>query len=166
MDYQPNETLLEIYERVFPALLELQTAAKLHNIPDIFQDNGGKTYEVCSRLGLTPLPGREGNDAVDSFGTEYEIKTINLDGTVTAYSIHHTVTENVLEKYRTIKWVFAEYRGIELQDVYVVSPDKMKEFIDLWQTKKAANPKFKASLPIKIVRQIGELSWSKHATLF
>jgi len=30
-------------------------------------------------LGLTVLPGREGNDAKDAHGREYELKSVNID---------------------------------------------------------------------------------------
>ena len=170
--YQPNEKYLEIYERVRPALLELQSAAKAYNIPDIFQDNGGKTFEICARLGLNPLKGRAGNDAVDTHGNEYEIKTANLNGQVTSYSIHHTVTENVLNKYRSVYWIFAEYQSIELQQVFAVSPYRMKEYIDFWQKRmedyqrRTVPQKFKAGMKINVVRQIGTLVYSNHITLF
>lgn len=160
MLYRPNQELLDIYETAYPFLSKLQEAAFVRGIPDIFQDNGGKTIEICARLGLTPLPGREGNDAKDSLENEYEIKTVNLNGTVSSYSIHHTVTENVLQKYEKVYWIFAEYRSIHLEQIFVATPQIMAKYINLWRTKKQANPKFKASIPIKDVREIGTLVWS------
>ena len=60
-------------DKLMPAIREYQTLANQHGINDIFQDNGGKLLQVILTLGLTVLPGREGNDAVDELGLEYEL---------------------------------------------------------------------------------------------
>jgi Restriction endonuclease PvuII len=53
----------------------LQRLANEYDIPDIFQDNGGKVLQLLILLGLKQSKGREGNDAVDEEGNEYELKT-------------------------------------------------------------------------------------------
>lgn len=83
---------------------------------DIFQDNGGKVLQVLILLGLKILPGREGNDAIDAEGNEYELKTIkrslNKNAGVTT---HHHLNRYILAKYRAVKaWYIAIYEGIEL----------------------------------------------------
>src|SRR5262249_54421655 len=55
----------------------LQQLADEYGIVDIFQDNGGKVLQLLIILGLKISPGREGNDAVDEEGNEYELKTTN-----------------------------------------------------------------------------------------
>lgn len=60
-------------EKLFPAVRDYQALASKHGIDDIFQDNGGKLLQVLLVLGLTIIPGREGNDAVDKAGKEYEL---------------------------------------------------------------------------------------------
>ena len=60
-------------DALLPAVREYQALAMTHGINDIFQDNGGKLLQVILTLGLTVLPGREGNDAVDADGREYEL---------------------------------------------------------------------------------------------
>ena len=52
--------------------------ASTHGIDDIFQDNGGKILQILLYTGLTILPGREGNDARDENGREYELKSVNI----------------------------------------------------------------------------------------
>lgn len=71
MKPHPDAKLLK---KLFPAVRKYQKLAMKHGIPDIFQDNGGKILQVCLILGLVVLKSREGNDAVDSEGYEYELK--------------------------------------------------------------------------------------------
>jgi hypothetical protein len=71
----------ELLKQLFPSIRLYQKLAVKHGIPDIFQDNGGKILQVCLILGLKVLRSREGNDAVDENGNEYELKTVNLSRT-------------------------------------------------------------------------------------
>ena len=64
---------LEKMEKLLPAIREYQKLASLHGIGDIFQDNGGKLLQIALVTGLTLLKSREGNDAVDEKGNEYEL---------------------------------------------------------------------------------------------
>ena len=108
-------------DELMPAIREYQALAYQHGINDIFQDNGGKLLQVILTLGLTVLPGREGNDAVDELGLEYELKSVNLDLTKN-FSTHHHLNPIILAKYRKVDWVFAMYRGIELVCVHLMKP--------------------------------------------
>lgn len=74
--------------RLFPAIQEYQKLANKYNIADIFQDNGGKYVQLLILLGLKTTGGREGNDAFDEDGNEYEIKTVNME-LVRSFSTHH-----------------------------------------------------------------------------
>ena len=58
-------------DKRWPAIKEYQKLAEAHGINDIFQDNGGKLLQVLLITGLIQLPGREGNDAKDDDGNEY-----------------------------------------------------------------------------------------------
>ena len=64
----------EILKQLFPYIRDYQKLAETHGINDIFQDNGGKLLQVLLILNLEVLPGREGNDARDAQGNEYELK--------------------------------------------------------------------------------------------
>lgn len=76
-------------EKLFPVIRRYQELATRHGINDIFQDNGGKLLQVLLIMGLCVIPGREGNDAVDQDGKEYELKSVNIELTK---SFQHTIT--------------------------------------------------------------------------
>ncbi|MFH2030146.1 MAG: hypothetical protein ABIJ40_05890 [Bacteroidota bacterium] len=65
-------------KKLFPNILEYQKLADKHGINDIFQDNGGKLLQVLLITGLKVIPGREGNDAKDESGKEFELKSVNI----------------------------------------------------------------------------------------
>lgn len=141
--------------RLFPAVREYQRLALRHGIGDIFQDNGGKTLQVLLLTGLVRLPGREGNDAKDETGREYELKSVNIDLTG-SFSTHHHLNPVILAKYRKVGWVFAVYNGIDLQEVYLLEPSQLKPYFDRWEAKwhesgDINNPK----IPVKFVRDKG-----------
>jgi hypothetical protein len=126
-DYQ---RLLEIW----PAVQEYQTLAAKHGIDDIFQDNGGKLLQVLLLMGLTILPGREGNDAVDASGQEYELKSLNIELTK-GFSTHHHMNPVIIAKYRQVPWIFAIYRHIALQAVYLLEPADLEFYFTKWEQK-------------------------------
>lgn len=117
-----------------PAIRDLQRLALKHGIGDIFQDNGGKLLQVVLTLDLTVLPGREGNDAKDSTGREYELKSVNLDLT-NNFSTHHHLNPVILDKYRQVSWIFAMYRGIELQCAYRMEPADLEPWFSRQEQK-------------------------------
>lgn len=117
-----------------PAIREYQKLAIEHGIGDIFQDNGGKLLQLVLTLGLTVLPGLEGNDAKDDKGREYELKSVNLDLTK-SFSTHHHLNPTILTKYRQVGWVFAMYRGIELICIYTMEPEDLEPLFGRWEAK-------------------------------
>jgi Restriction endonuclease PvuII len=144
---------------------EYQRLANKHGIADIFQDNGGKLLQVILLTGLTVLPGREGNDAKDSTGREYELKSVNTDLTK-SFSTHHHINPTIIDKYRKVDWIFAVYCGIELQAIYKLSPKELEPFFKAWEAKwnesrkDINNPK----IPLKFVVKNGELLFGHHPT--
>ena len=96
---------------LMPSIRKLQRLASIHGIDDIFQDNGGKILQILLCTGLTILPGREGNDARDENGREYELKSVNIHLTK-SFSTHHHMNPHIIGKYRQVDWVFAVYDGI------------------------------------------------------
>jgi hypothetical protein len=146
-------------DELMPAIREYQVLANKHGINDIFQDNGGKLLQVILTLGLEVLPGREGNDAVDEAGLEYELKSVNLDLTKN-FSTHHHLNPVILAKYRQVDWVFAMYRGIELVCVHLMKPWQLEPWFAKQEAKWYAdggrdinNPK----IPVGYVLEHGEL---------
>lgn len=154
-DYQ---RLLELW----PAVQSYQDLATKHGIVDVFQDNGGKLLQVLLLLGLKQLPGREGNDARDESGREYELKSVNIELTQ-GFSTHHHMNPTIIAKYRKVPWVFAIYRNITLVSVYLLEPNNLEVFYNKWESKWHAdggkdinNPK----IPVRYVKEVGRLVYT------
>ena len=145
--------------KIWSSIEEYQRLATKHGIDDIFQDNGGKLLQVLLLMGLKILPGREGNDAVDTAGREYELKSVNIELTK-GFSTHHHMNPAIIAKYRQVPWVFAIYRHIALQSVYILEPTDLEFYFKKWAEKWHAdgskdinNPK----IPVKYVMEHGKL---------
>lgn len=145
-------------ESLLPHIRQFQSLATRHGIVDVFQDNGGKILQVLIYIGLTVLPGREGNDAKDSVGNQYELKSVNrkLTGSV---STHHHLNPTILAKYRTVHWIFAVYDDIELQAVYLLSPVQMEPYFARWEEKwnKSKKDINNPKVPVSYVEEHGVL---------
>ncbi len=149
----------EKLKQLWPAVQQYQALAASHGIDDIFQDNGGKILQVLLLLNLKMLPGREGNDAVDARGQEYELKSVNIE-LVTGFSTHHHMNPTIIAKYRKVPWIFAIYRHINLESVYRMEPNGMEPWYQKWETKWPTsgdinNPK----VPVTYVVEHGKLLW-------
>lgn len=154
---------LERLQVSLKAIQELQSLAHEYGINDVFQDNGGKVLQVLILLGLRISPGREGNDALDTEGNEYELKTINklLSRSVTT---HHHLNLDILAKYRSVKaWYIAVYEGIVLKAIYKVNPAALEVKFSYWESriiggmKSINNPK----IPLGLIEREGELVYPK-----
>ncbi|MBC6427205.1 MAG: helix-turn-helix domain-containing protein [Ekhidna sp.] len=150
---------IDIFNLIYPSLIILQDLATKNGINDIFQDNGGKLLQVLLITGLSDLPGREGNDAVDDGGNEYELKSVNISLTKN-FSTHHHMNPAIIEKYRKVDWIFAVYRGIELLEIYKLTPTDLESYYIKWENKwhndrgkDINNPK----IPLRYVREVGKL---------
>lgn len=146
---------------LWPQIEEYQKLAREHGIDDIFQDNGGKILQILLLLNMKTLPGREGNDAVDETGQEYEMKSVNIELT-RGFSTHHHMNPTIVAKYRKVPWIFAIYRNITLESVYVLSQKCMEHWYTKWDDKWHAdggkdinNPK----IPVTFVVQYGALKY-------
>ncbi len=151
MKEHPDHAILRA---LFPHIRQYQELAVRHGINDILQDNGGKLLQVILTLGLKVIPGREGNDAVDEKGKEYELKSVNLDLTK-SFSTHHHINPTIINKYRQVDWIFAIYRGIELKAVYLLRARLLEIFFEKWERKwheeggkDINNPKIPASFVV------------------
>ena len=85
-------------DRLFPFIREYQALAVKHGIGDIFQDNGGKLLQIALLTGLRLLKNREGNDAIDEYGREYEVKSVN-ELLTRSFSTHHHMNPSIIAKY-------------------------------------------------------------------
>ena len=146
------------FDRLYPGVLRFQELATKHGIADIFQDNGGKLLQVLLITGLEISPGREGNDARDSDGKEYELKSVNILLTK-SFSTHHHINPTIIDKYRKVDWIFAEYEGIKLLSIYRLTPRDLEEYFTRWENKwrndgrDINNPK----IPLRYVKAHGKL---------
>ncbi|MBN9119530.1 MAG: restriction endonuclease [Planctomycetes bacterium] len=109
-------------------------------------------------LDLQKLPRREGNDATDATGNEYELKTVNARLTK-SFSTHH-LNPTIIKKYREVTaWFFSVYEHIELSKIYRLTPAQLESFFTVWETKwkkdkkDINNPK----IPLTFVEQNGHL---------
>ena len=113
--------------------------------------------QVLLITGLKVSPGREGNDAIDLQGNEYELKSVNILLTK-SFSTHHHINPVIIAKYRKVDWIFAVYKGIELQEIFLLKPDELESYYEKWENKwhgnggkDINNPK----IPLKFVREVG-----------
>ncbi len=144
-------------DKLLPGIRAMQALASQHGIDDIFQDNGGKYLQLALVTGLKLIVGREGNDATDEHNNEYELKTLNADR-VKSFTTHHHLNPIIIAKYRKVNWVFAVYRGIELQTVYFMPVNRLESYFVKWHAKWHSdggkdinNPK----IPLKFVQEFG-----------
>jgi hypothetical protein len=159
--HHPDKSRLD---SLFPAIRLYQELATKHGVHDIFQDNGGKLLQTLLILNLTCIEGREGNDARDERGDEFELKTVNFDLT-SSFSTHHHLNPTILKKYRAVKgWYFSIYRGIEVIKIYRMQPKQLeKDYFSRWESKwhtaggkDINNPK----IPVEFVENNGDLVYS------
>lgn len=158
--FPPHPDAAELDE-IWPAIRRYQDLASRHGIDDIFQDNGGKLLQVLLKLGLIVIPGREGNDAKDQAGAEYELKSVNIN-LIRSFSTHHHMNPVIIAKYRQVDWIFAVYRDIELITIYLLTPADMEPYYKAWEDKwhgsggkDINNPK----VPLTYVVEVGKLLW-------
>lgn len=149
----------ETLHAIWPFIQKYQELATKNGINDIFQDNGGKLLQVLLELDLEVLEGREGNDAKDADGQEYELKSLNIE-LVKGFSTHHHMNPTIIAKYRQVPWIFAIYKNIELQAIYRLEPIDLEDMYKKWEQKwhddggkDINNPK----IPLKYVMEKGKL---------
>ena len=156
----------ERLEALMPAIREFQSLAKEHGIDDVFQDNGGKILQMLLALNLQGIPGREGNDAVDVEGREYELKSVNIWLTA-GFSSNHHINVPIIQKYRQVEWVFALYEGIEMRRAYQMKASQLEAYFSAWEAKwlesekDINNPK----IPLSFVMEQGTLLYTDQKEL-
>ena len=153
-----HQQLIAELDSLWNNLNNLAELAARFGIDDIFQDNGAKTLQQLVYLNFTILPGREGNDAKSNSDIEWEMKSINLDTSASGFSTNHHTNGIIIAKYRKVHWSFAFYRGIRLDEIYVMTPETLEPIFKDWEGKLTSdsvtdlnNPK----IPVKFVREKG-----------
>ncbi len=158
----PSHPDLARLRELFPYIQQYQSLAARHGVDDIFQDNGGKLLQLALVLDVELLKSREGNDAVDrETGQELELKTVNVLKT-NQFSTHHHLNPTIIEKYRKVPWIFATYEGIELRQIWRLTPEHMADWLDQYlrrwneKQKDINNPK----IPLRYVQERGDLIYT------
>lgn len=130
-----EEKLAKLNE-LFKYIREYQKyAEEWYGINDIFQDNGGKLLQVLLVTQLENMTeSREGNDARDLEGNEYELKSVNIKLTK-SFSTNHHINQHIIDKYRKVDWIFAVYQGIELLEIYQLTPAELECYYKAWENK-------------------------------
>jgi hypothetical protein len=149
-------------EELWGGIVKFQRLAEQYGIPDIFSDNGGKVAQLAIAVGLDIIPGRQGADASDRMGNEYELKTIDLLRKGKGFTTNHHLNAGTIEKYRSRRFVFAFYEGITLVEAYLVLPRDMEPLYERWEAALSSkdhlnNPK----IPIDYVREVGTVMYLK-----
>lgn len=129
-----------------------------YEIDDIFQDNNAKLLQQLIYMDMRPLKGREGNDAIDEFHQEWEMKSANAK-LVQGFSTHHHLNEVILEKYRQVPWMFSIYENIILLEIYVMPAKTLESIFLKWEAKLRGSPSQDSinnpKIPIAFVRANG-----------
>lgn len=155
--------LIKEFENLWKGLQRLNQFGRQYGIDDIFQDNGAKVLQQLVLLNFKNLEKREGNDAIDPLGIEWEMKSANVEK-VSGFSTHHHLNFTILQKYRSVAWSFSTYKHIDLQEIYVMTPNKLESIFQkrenslkgkegIFKVKSINNPK----IPIKFVQQNGHI---------
>ena len=81
MEYlgKAHQQLIKELEALWKGLQKLNRLGNQYGIDDIFQDNGAKVLQQLVLLNFKNLEGREGNDAIDPLGVEWEMKSANVE---------------------------------------------------------------------------------------
>jgi hypothetical protein len=155
---------------------EVQAAATLRGIHNVFDDGGYKELLMLSLFNLRKLH-REGDDAEDAEGRRYEMKTVARVSSTgkrkTSLSIttEHTLTQANIDRYRaTFLWIVAVFDQSRPEVIYEIPPAKLERYFSEWEKKLALqgqpvggapnhlnNPK----IPLKWIALHGVQVWPK-----
>lgn len=109
------------------------------NLGDVFLDRNFltlKVIEACNAKGykIIALSAREGNDAMDEFGNEIEIKTKSFHAP--AYATSPKLNKGTLARYRKVPyWIFASFHKYDIETLHIVESNKLSPYFDSWEQK-------------------------------
>ena len=153
---------IDNFNAMWAKLDKLEKLALEYEISDIAQDNNLKLLQTLVLFDFSNQPGREGSDAIDRYNNAWELKTVNVNLTSSFSTNHHTNLERIAV-FRKERWLFSAYKGIELQEVYAVSPTSLEPYFSKWEitvkekiAEGTENPHINnPKIPLKFVRQVG-----------
>jgi hypothetical protein len=118
---------------------ELQELATRHGIHNVMTDNGYQELVILTLFGLKRLR-REGNDAIDDDGHEYELKTVgrmSSDGVIKkslSITTEHTMTLANIARYRAVHlWVIAVFNQTLPEVIYEIPPAALEPYFAAWE---------------------------------
>lgn len=153
-DEEHKEKIARI-RQLWGRLDEIEALAAAYRISDIAQDNNLKLLQTLVLFDFRNQPSREGADAIDRYGHEWELKTVNVDLTRSFSTNHHTNHERIAA-FRKERWLFSVYKGIALQAAYAVSPHDLEEaYFSKWWEKSEDSHINNPKIPLKFVQSVG-----------
>lgn len=121
--------------------IQLQKAASAHGLHNVFDDGGYKELILLRLFNLTKLH-RVGDDAEDSQGRRFEIKTVARVSAAgnrkTSLSIttEHTLTKTNIDRYRlAYLWIVAVFDQAHPEAIYEITPDALEVYFSTWSEK-------------------------------
>jgi hypothetical protein len=119
----------------------MQDIASRHAIHNVFSDNGYHELVLLKMLGLHKMR-REGNDAVDDAGREYEMKTVSLlssdgvDRGAPNVTTEHTLTHENIDRFRAAHmWIVSMFRQSSPVAIYAVCPAVLEPYFSRWESR-------------------------------
>lgn len=125
---------IDNFNQSWKKLEDISKLAEQYEIHDIAQDNNLKLLQTLVLFDLENISSREGSDAKDRYGNLWELKTLNLNNkSKSGFTTNHHVNHSRIEAFRKERWLFSLYKGIELIEVYAVSPKDLEEKFSDWE---------------------------------
>jgi len=126
----------------------LELAAKLqehgtkNEIVSVFDDGGYRELLMGKLFGLQLHKGRHGDDATDSEGHNYELKTVNLVDTSgklrknPGVTTCHHVNPIIIQRYRGLHaWLVGIFFVNEPVEIYELDPQFVSRTLDTWENR-------------------------------
>jgi hypothetical protein len=155
---------------------EIQAAASLRGIHNVFDDGGYKELLMLSLFNLRKLD-REGDDAEDAAGRRYEMKTVARVSSSgkrkpsLSITTEHTLTQANIDRYRaTFLWIVAVFDQAQPEVIYEISPSELEPYFAQWEAQLARqgqpvggaqnhmnNPK----IPLRFIAEHGAQVWPR-----
>ncbi|NTF17295.1 hypothetical protein G6L37_02465 [Agrobacterium rubi] len=157
LEPHPDHFKADIVSRTLNEVLE--KVGNEHGIFDLAQDNGMRVLTIKLLLNLGICVGRGGNDLFDESGTEYELKTLNLDNATLGVTTSHHLKHQTIDRYRKVGFIIAAYRRGRLVSVYLLHPEALEGQFLKWEAslERSSNHLNNPLIPISIVRDSGVL---------
>jgi len=149
-------------ETVWDGVLAFQNLAEHYGVHDIFQDAGGKMVQLAVATGVELVEDRNGPDAVDRIGNQYEIKSTDIAKTTGGFSTNHHLNHATIKKFSSRRFIFAIYEGITLMEAYFVEAKQLEPYFANWRRKlKTKTHLNKPIITVKCIREKGTVAYLK-----